>query len=216
MRQLALILALAAAGFAQGTSGIATSVSRTVSIQPDEGNFTAVVTTSLNTTQDQVVQFFQNAGVQNLSVTGAAAGANNAVYPPADGSSLFYQIAFTVAPPAMKEYAKKLDGMRAALPAGITGLQYSAILVASTAAVETARQATFPLLIADARAKAQAIAAAAGLKLGGIQGIGESSYGLGVPAAAFVSSPFFGSSNTSSGGTQFTFFASVTFTASGQ
>jgi uncharacterized protein YggE len=150
-------------------------------------------------------------------VTGAATGANNAVYPPTNDSSLYYQIAFVVAPPAMKEYAKKLDGLRAALPAGITGLQYSAILVASTAAVETARQATFPLLIADARAKAQAIAAAAGLKLGGIQGIGESSYGQGVSGYFLTLSPSLGSySNTSNGGTQFTFFASVTFTASGQ
>jgi hypothetical protein len=52
-------------------------------------------------------------------------------------------------------YAKKLDAMRGS---GILSLQYSATLSASQAAVDAAHQTTLPLLLQDARSKAQALA----------------------------------------------------------
>lgn len=220
MRAFSLILLLASAALAQATNGVVTSVSRNVALTPDEGVFVVVVTTALNTTQQQIIGVFQEAGVQNLNVMGQAAGTNTSTYPPSNDGQLFYQITFTVAPPAMQEYARKLDALRAKLPGAITGVQYAATLSASQAAVETAHQAVLPQLIADARAKAQSLATAAGLKLGAIQGVAESSnaaYGLSntwynLPSFAFASI----GSSTSSGATQSTFFMSVTFSVAGQ
>ena len=47
MRVTALITLLVCAAFAQSSAGIATSVSRTVTVAPDKGDFTVVITTSL-------------------------------------------------------------------------------------------------------------------------------------------------------------------------
>jgi uncharacterized protein YggE len=218
MRAFSLILLLASAALAQANNGVVTSVSRTVAVTPDEGDFTVVVTTALNTTQQQIIGVFQEAGVQNLNVVGQAAGTNTSTYPPSNDSQLYYQITFTVAPPALPEYARKLDALRAKLPGTITGLQYAATLNASQAAVETAHQAVLPQLMADARAKAQLLATAAGLKLGAIQGVSESSYGASGPSGTWYNLPTYAfiSTTPSSGGTQTTFFATVTFSVAGQ
>jgi hypothetical protein len=220
MRAFSAILLLASAAFAQANNGVVTSVSRSVAVTPDEGDFVVVVTTALSTTQQQIIGVFQEAGIQNLNVVGQAAGTNTSTYPPPSDSQLFYQITFTVAPPAMPEYARKLDALRAKLPGTITGLQYAAALNASQTAVETAHQAALPQLIADARAKAQLLATAAGLRLGAIQGVAESSYGTQVLSGTWYNLPSFAvgtiSSSAGSGGTQFTFYASVTFSVAGQ
>ncbi|HEV3198831.1 MAG TPA: SIMPL domain-containing protein [Bryobacteraceae bacterium] len=222
MRYLALILLCAFAASAQVADGITTTVNRTVTVTPDEGDFVVVVSTSLDTTQDQVTQSFHDAGIQNLTMTGVAAGLSVPVYQPVNGttpnpSQLFYQIAFTTTPAALAGYSKKLDAMRASLPSTLTSLQYNAALNASQSAVDTAHQATLPLLLQDARTKAQALATAASLKLGSITGVSESNYGavggVSVPYAVIsgVLGPF--SSSATGSGTQFTFYATVKFGA---
>ena len=70
----------------------------------------------------------------------------------------------------MKDISKKLDAFRANLPAGLTALQYIAVLGASQAAVDAAHKNALAALLADARAKAELLAAAAGVKLGAIAG----------------------------------------------
>ena len=55
-----------------------------------------------------------------------------------------------------------------------------------------------PLLLAEARTKAQALASAAGVKLGPITGVAEYSYGAGVPSAIFIASAVLGSISNSS------------------
>jgi hypothetical protein len=85
VRYLALISVFAFAASAQVSDGITTTVSRTVNIAPDEADFVAVVSTSLDTTQEQVTQAFHDAGIQNLTVTGVAAGGSGAIYLTVDG-----------------------------------------------------------------------------------------------------------------------------------
>jgi hypothetical protein len=212
MRPLALIFLFAAASFAQ-VDGIVTTVTRTVTLAPDEADFIVVVSTTLDTSQQQVQQIFQDAGVQNLTVSGVAAGPNNSAYPPPADSQLFYQIAFITAPAAIKDFAKKLDAMRATLPNGLASLQFSASLNASQTAVEAAHQTALPQLLQDARTKSQALASAAGLKLGAITGITESNYGA-TPAYIgqwFSVAGFISSAPNATAGTQYTFYASVKF-----
>ena len=113
----------------------------------------------------------------------------------------------------MKDIAKKLDAFRAAPPAGFTTVQYVAALTTSQAAIDAAHQTALPLMIAEARTKAQALASAAGVKLGPILGISEFSYGAGAPAGYFLSSAVLGTitSSTSSTGSQYSFSATVKF-----
>lgn len=225
MRYLALISLFAFAASAQVADGITTLVSRTVSIAPDEGDFVVLVSTSLDTTQDQVTQVFHDAGIQNLNVTGVAAGLNGVpIYDPMTGvpqpngaSQLFYQISFTTAPAALSSYTKKLDAMRAKFPNGLMSLQYNAALNASQSAVDASHQATLPLLLQDARTKAQALATAANLKLGAITGVSESNYGAvgGISAPYAVISGVLGSFSSpgTNASTQYTFYATVKFAA---
>lgn len=218
MRHLALILVFAFAACAQVTDGIITTVTRTVNIAPDEADFVVAAATTLDTTLQQLTQVFHDAGIQNLQVANVAAGVNGNSYPPVVDSQLFYQISFTTAPAAMKDFAKKLDTLRGSLPSGITAMQYAAALNASQSAVDAAHQAALPQLLQDARSKAQALATAAGLKVGAITGVTESNYGavgvlanqwfnVGIAIGSFISS----GNNTA--GTQYTFHASVKFAA---
>jgi hypothetical protein len=181
------------------------------------------VSTTLDTTQDQVTQIFHDAGIQNLTVTGVAAGFNGAtIYDPSTGvsqpigaSQLFYQIAFTTAPAALAGYTKKLDAMRASLPSALASLQYNAALNASQAAVDAAHQTALPQLLQDARTKAQALATATGLKLGGITGVTEANYGamggISIPYAVITGTISSFSSSGTTASTQYTFYATVRF-----
>jgi len=212
MRLISLIFGLAALAAAQGVDGLNVSVSRIINIAPDQAEFYAVAAVSLDTTQQQVVAAFQDLGIPSPSVTGVAVGANTYSYPPPDGSLSYFQIYFTAAPAAMKDLAKKLDAFRAKLPDGYSYLQFAAALTASQAALDAARQTALPLLIGDARSRAQTLASAAGVKVGAIVGLAESYYGNPGAANAWfqVTSAVFVSGSSSTTG-QYTFFLNVKF-----
>jgi uncharacterized protein YggE len=216
MRYAALMLLAAVAACAQVSDGLSVSVSRTVTIPPDEAGFTVMLTTSLDTTQSQVTEALQNLGVSSPVVTVVVVGANTSTYPPTPESQLYYMVTFTTSPSAMVSVSKKLDAFRAGPPEGFVAAQYSASLNASTAAVTAAHDATLPKLLADAQSKAATLAAAAGLKLGGIAGVSDFSYaiyGNSVPAA-YITTGFLSSSNTTgASGTQYSFSATVKFAA---
>jgi uncharacterized protein YggE len=214
MRLAGLLFLFASTAIAQTGDGLMTSATRTVNITPDQAEFVTVVTTGLDAAQSDVIQAFRKIGIQNLTVVAVAAGPNTNVYPQPDSSQLYYGISFTVAPDALKDFSKRLDSLKAAPSDPITTVQFSAVLTASPAAVQSAHQAVLPQLLSDARTQAQALAAAAGLKVGAIQGLSESSYSSpGISYNFFIpsvlSSSF--SQGASSGNTQQTFYASVKF-----
>ncbi len=125
-----------------------------------------------------------------------------------------YQINFTVPAAKLNDAAKKLEALRLAPPPNLNGLQYAASVNAGAASLETARQTVLPQLLADAQKKAQFLAASAGLKLGTIKGVTESSYSAYALVGSWISTPqavFSSSSNSTASGMQFTFYASVTF-----
>jgi uncharacterized protein YggE len=209
MRRLPLILLFTFTALAQVPNGIVTQVSRTVSITPDEADFSVSVTTTLDTTQDQVTQAFHDAGIPNLTVTGLATGSNP--FQSTRGpimSVLFYQVAITTTPAALTSYTKKLDVMNATLPSGILSLQYGAALNASQTVMDAAHQAVLPQLLQDARTKAQALATVAGLKLGAITGVTDSTNGGG---QYIIQDAFYFSNAPNS--TSATFSATVKFAA---
>jgi uncharacterized protein YggE len=215
MRLAGLLFVFAAAAAAQVGDGLVTSVSRTVTISPDQAEFLVAATSALDAAQSDVLQAFRKIGVQNLTLNTVAAAPNASQYPPPAANQLYYSISFTTAPGQLKDFAARLEELKAALPEPVTSVQYSAMLDASAAAVEAARQLALPALLAEARTKAQNLAQSAGLKIGPIQGLTESSYG--VPAAVsgyFLSAAGLGSaisSSSGSGNTQYTFGAAVKF-----
>ena len=62
MRLASLIVVMALGAYAQVADGIATSVTRTVTLTADEADFSIVAGASLDTTQQQVAQVFLDAG----------------------------------------------------------------------------------------------------------------------------------------------------------
>jgi hypothetical protein len=213
MRIFSLILLLCAAAGAQSTDGLNVSVTRTVTLPSDEAAFTVLVSGALDLTADQALQVLQTAGLQNLSVTGTGLGQTYS-YPEPAAVQVVYQISFTVPAGALKDAAKKLEALRLAPPQPLSSLQYNATVNTSAATIESSRQTVLPQLLAEAQKKAQFLATSAGVKLGAIKGVGESSYaaygyvtGL-VTSLQMVSGSF---SNSNSGGTQYTYYANVTF-----
>ena len=215
MRLAALFLLSAVASFAQITDGVATSVTRTVTLTADEADFSIVAGASLDTTQQQIAQIFLDAGIANLSNSGTALSPNYdySTNPPNIQTLVLYQFTFSVPAAGLKDAAKIMEALRAKPPDLLKGLQYSAALNASQSTVDAMRQTLLPQLFADAQKKAQTLAAAAGLKLGGVKSVSESFYATGNSGISWIGTSSYGSTFSSSGGagTQYIFNANVTF-----
>jgi Protein of unknown function (DUF541) len=168
-----LIPALACAATAQTFDGINAPVSRTVTLTADEAAFTITAAGTLDSTQPQVKQALQSAGLPNPTVVAIGLGQDNSIYPPGAAQILY---SATVAIPAgtAMDAAKALETLRSHLPAPLTSLQYSVAFNPSQAALDAARQVALPRLLDDARKSAQTLAAAAGVKVGAIRYINDS------------------------------------------
>ncbi len=220
MRLVALILFSAFTAFAQLTDGVATSVSRTVTLTADTADFSILAAADLDTTQQQITQIFLDAGVSSLAFSGTALTQtyDYSTNPPLTQTQVIYQFTFSVPAAGLKGAAKIMETLRTTPPALLKGLQYSASLNASPATVDAIRQTLLPQLFAEAQKKAQTLAAAAGLKLGAVRGVSESFYANGnsgnywIATSAFNTTGTFGSSSGGgSGGTQYVFYANLTF-----
>ena len=218
MRLVALFLLSAFAAFAQLTDGLATSVTRTVTLTADQADFSIVAGAGLDTTQQQIAQIFATAGLSGLSPAGTGLSQNYdySTNPPTTQTQVLYQFTFSVPASGLKDSAKIMETLRISPPDLLKSFQYSAALNASQATVDAMRQTLLPQLFAEAQKRAQSLAAAAGLKLGSIRGVNESSYATGNFGSSYIVSAISGntgsfSSSNNSSGTQYTFFAGVTF-----
>jgi uncharacterized protein YggE len=217
MRLLALFLLSTVVAFAQLSDGISTSVTRTVTLTADEADFAIVAGASLDTTQQQIAQIFLDAGITGLSLSGTALTQNYdySTNPPNTQTLVLYQFTFSVPAAGLKGAAKIMETVRTSPPALIKSMQYSASLNASQATVDAMRQTLLPQLFADAQKKAQTLAAAAGLKLGGVKGVSESFYGTGNSGINWIGTSQYGigtfTSSTGGSGTQYAFNANVSF-----
>jgi hypothetical protein len=218
MRLLSLFSLFAFTACAQLTAdGVSTSVTRTVTLTADEADFTILAAAGLDTTQQQITQIFLDAGVSGLSLTGTSLSQNYdySTNLAVNQTQVLYQFTFSVPAAGLKDAAKIMETLRLKPPALLKSFQYSATLNASQATVDAMRQTLLPQLLADAQKKAQALAAAAGLKLGAVKGVSDSYSTNGYPYASLISSlqyvGGFSSSGVAGSGTQFIFSANVTF-----
>jgi uncharacterized protein YggE len=217
MRLATLFLLSAFISFAQLTDGVATSVTRTVTLTADQADFTIVAGASLGTTQQQIAQIFLDAGVSNLANAGTALSQNYdySTNPPTIQTLVLYQFTFSVPAAGLKDAAKIMETLRTKPPDPLKSFQYSASLNASQATVDAMRQTLLPQLFAEAQKKAQTLAAAAGLKLGGVRGVSESFYATGYSGVSWIGTSSitgtFSSTTSGGSGTQYTFYANVTY-----
>ena len=217
MRLATLFICSTLAAFAQLTDGVATSVTRTVTLTADEADFTIVAGASLDTTQQQIAQVFVDAGITGLTNSGTSLSQNYdySTNPYTIQTLVAYQFTFSVPAAGLKDAAKIMETLRTTPPALLKTFQYSAALNASQATVDAMRQTLLPQLFADAQKKAQTLATAAGIKLGAVKGVSESYYASGNSSVSFISSSQFttGTTTSTSGGTgtQYTFYANVTY-----
>ena len=135
--------------------------------------------------------------------------------PASSQTQVLYQFTFSVPAAGLKDAAKIMEALRTKPPALLKNFQYSAALNASQSTVDAMRQTLLPQLLADAQKKAQSLAAAAGLKLGGVKGVSDSYSASGYSYASLIGSlQYLGGSSSSSvagSGTQYIFIANVTF-----
>jgi uncharacterized protein YggE len=200
---------------------VATSVTRTVTLTADEADFSVIAGAGLDTTQQQIAQIFVDAGVASLSLAGTALSQSYdySTNPPTTQTQVLYQFTFSVPAAGLKDAAKIMEALRTKPPELLKSLQYSAALNASQSTVDAIRQTLLPQLFADAQKKAQTLAAAAGLKLGGVKSVSESFYATGNSGISWIGTSSFNTVGTFSstsggaggGGTQYIFSANVTF-----
>jgi hypothetical protein len=219
---LFLIPVLCCVATAQTSEGINAPASRTVTLAADEAAFTITVGATLDSTQQQVKQALQNAGLPNPTVVATGLGQDNSTYPPGAAQILY---SATVAIPAGSaiDTAKRLETLRTHLPAPLQSLQYAVAFNPSQTAVDAMRQVVMPQLLDDSRKLAQSLAAAAGVKLGAIRAISDAAgvYALVVGTAAFRAGDFsalqsgflLGIPSSLPSSTQVTFSLNVVFAA---
>jgi len=217
MRLPILFLLTALIAAAQLTDGVATTVSRTVTLTADEADFSIVAGADLGTTQQQVAQVFLDAGITGLSNTGTSIGqyTDYSTNQPVPQTQVVYQYAFNVPAAGLKDAARIMEGLRTNPPALLKTFQYAASLNASQATVDAMHQTLLPQLFADAQKRAQLLASAGGLKLGAVKSVSESYYAQGNSGIAYLSTAVFSTTNSGyssgGGGTQYTFYAAVTY-----
>lgn len=148
-----------------GVDGITASVSRTVSLVPDEAAVSALVATDLGITPQQAAGALQAAGVPAPSLVAVTAQSVDYGYP-SDGSptQLYFQFSFAVPAADLNAVNQKLEALRNAKPDPIRSLRCQSDLRASRAAA------------GDARKRAGTLVSAAGLSLGALVAVNDASY----------------------------------------
>jgi uncharacterized protein YggE len=214
-----LIVVFACLATAQTPDGISAPASRTVAMTADEAAFAITVAGALDSTQQQVKETLQSAGLPNPTVvaTGLSQGTSQWFD---TGAQILYSATVAIPAGSAIDTAKRLEALRSKLPAPLQNLQYSVAFNPSQATVDAMRQVVLPQLLDDSRKLAQSLAAAAGVKLGAIRSISDSVGAYGVPTAAsrigdfsqiviglLRAAPLLPSS------TQYTFYVNVVFAA---
>jgi hypothetical protein len=222
--QFLLLIVLCSVGAAQTLDGINAPASRTVTLTADEATFTIAVAGTLDSTEAQVKQALQNAGLPNPTVVATGLGQDNSTNPPG-AVQILYSATVTIAAGSAMDAAKSLETLRTHLQAPLGSLQYSVAVNPSQATVDAMRQVVMPQLLDDSRKLAQSLAAANGVKVGAIRSISDSAGMIGgvyaVPTAVQRSGDFsvitglpsfFGNLPSLPSSTQYTFYVSVVFT----
>ena len=211
---LFLIPVFSCVATAQTFEGISAPASRTVTLAADEAAFTLTVAASLDSTQQQVKQALQDAGLPNPTVVATGLGQNTSQYF-SGPVQILYSATVVIPAGAAMDTAKSLEALRTHLPDPLQSLQYSVAFNPSQATVDAMRQVVMPQLLDESRKLAQSLAAATGVKLGAIRSIGDSAgvYAVLVPTPVLRLGGFLLGTLSSSlpSSTQVTFSLNVVF-----
>jgi hypothetical protein len=175
---LLLFIVLSSVTTAQALEGINAPASRTVTLTADEATFTIAVAATLDSTQAQVKQALQNAGLPNPTVvaTGLGQGTSEWFTGPAQ---MLYSATVAIPAGSALDAARSLENLRTHLTAPLQSLQYSVAVNPSQATVDAMRQVVMPQLLDDSRKLAQSLAAATGVTVGAIRSISDSAGAVG-------------------------------------
>ena len=216
---LLLFIVLCSVGTAQTLDGISAPANRTVTLTADEATFTIAVAATLDSTQAQVKQALQNAGLPNPTVVATGLGQATTEWF-AGPAQILYSATATIAAGSATDTAKLLETLRAHLPDPLQSLQYSVAFNPSQATVDAMRQLVLPQMLDESRKLAQSLAAASGVTLGAIRSIGDSAGAVGGVIANRLSGDFsvitgfpyfFVNPPSLPSSTQYTFYISVVF-----
>jgi hypothetical protein len=186
-----LFIVLSCVATAQTFEGISAPASRTVTLAADEAAFTITVAATLDSTQQQVKQALQNAGLPNPTVVATGLGQDSSAWF-AGAAQMLYSATVAIPAGSAIDTAKSLEALRTHLPAPLQSLQYAVAFNPSQTTVDAMRQVVMPQLLDDSRKLAQSLAAAAAVKLGAIRSISDSAgvYAILVPTATFRAGDF--------------------------
>jgi hypothetical protein len=220
---LLLFIVFACVTSAQTPDGISAPAGRTLALTADEAAFAITVAGKLDSTQQQVKEALQSAGLPNPTVVATGLGQNSPVWFDTDTSAqILYSASVAIAAGSAIDTAQRLETLRLHLPSSLQSLQYSVAFNPSQAAVDAMRQVVLPQLLDDSRKLAQSLAAAAGVKLGAIRSISDSAGAYGVPTASarngdfsqiVIYDPLAGAPSSLPSSMQYTFYVNVVFAA---
>jgi hypothetical protein len=175
-----LLVTLAWLAAAQTPDGISAPVSRTLALTADEADFTITVAAAIDSTQQQVKEALENAGLPNPTVVATSLSQDTSTYPPG-AAQIRYSATVAISTGSALDTARRLETLRFHLPSPLQNLQYSVAFNPSQATVDAIRQVVWPQLLGDSRKLAQSLASAAGVKLGAIRSISDSAGVAAVP-----------------------------------
>jgi uncharacterized protein YggE len=153
-------------------NSIVVTATKAVVLVPTDITFMVNVSADLTVTLDQVLAAV-DFGLTAQDLTGISSYPTGPYPPVAPYSRITYLFRLTVPVSKMKETIDKLEKLRKSVDTNMD-LSYSTNMVGpSQAAVADAHDKALPDLVADAKKRAESLAAAAGLKLGNIQAVSE-------------------------------------------
>ena len=159
MRQIILLLAAASAAFGQLDSNVVTiTVSRQLSVQPDEVSVTVYVTSPPDQTLDQVLAALKGTKIQ-------AADLSNFY---TQGTTLLWSFTPVLPFSDMKSVLPALESLKVGAPVGVDTYYVNTTVSAAATALQ---QCPYPALINDARLQGGKLAAAVGGTVGPIVSI---------------------------------------------
>jgi hypothetical protein len=172
------LVALATLALGQ-TDGITVVVSRQLAIAPSEAQFLINIAADQSTTLEQIVTAVQPLGLTAQDLTSVNAFPYSGPFPytgPPDPSKVNYIFRMTAPANRLKETLDRITRTRRDLDAGME-LQHQMMGLGPTAAeVEATRRRLLPELLAEARKRAEEVAAAGSVKVGALQGVIDSSF----------------------------------------
>lgn len=157
------------------TDAITVTATKTVDLPPEEVTFNLALLTDQDASLEQVLQAVKDSGIATKDLTGIG---TQQFGPNANQIRLVYQFALTVPFSKLKDTLDKFAAVRRSLVASGSSMElqnYFMTIAATGASREQARQKSIPDLIEDARKNGEFLANAAGVSLGPILGITDSS-----------------------------------------